>query len=155
MVTAVRWGSDPSGVTQGGSDLHLTLQDAAKIGQLMLQGGSWKGEQLVPAGWVSAATAKHVDTVQFRDWGEDCAAGYGYQWWMNSFGGFRAFGYAGQYIIVVPDLDLVVVLSNDDITGNAYTPMRLAEQYVLPAILDGAVPSSSAAHGPGAVAGGR
>ena len=79
----------------------MTVQDAARFGQLYLQGGQWNGEQLIPAQWVEQST-----TAKNNGAG-DGTGSYGYQWWIRSFQGydtFYAFGAHGQFIFVVPHL---------------------------------------------------
>ena len=55
-MTSVVWGMDPHGVADGGNGIAMTVQDAARFGQLYLQGGQWNGEQLIPAQWVEQST---------------------------------------------------------------------------------------------------
>lgn len=55
-MTSVVWGMDPQGVADGGNGIAMTVQDAARFGQLYLQGGQWNGEQLIPAQWVEQST---------------------------------------------------------------------------------------------------
>ena len=88
----------------------MNVYDMAKIGELYLNDGVWNGEQIIPAQWVEDST-----TVQFdRSSG---SANYGYQWWVRTFGNnnypsFFAQGHYGQYIFVVPDLELVLVFTS-------------------------------------------
>lgn len=99
------WPMDPQGVNMGWWGLKLRPQDMVALGQLLLAGGRWDGEQLVPRAWVDEATSPHVEA------GGD-ADGYGYQWWIASPDGDEAFlavGFGGQVIEVVPDRELVVV----------------------------------------------
>ena len=130
-ITSAEWGTDPQGIADAGNGLSMTARDAARFGQLMLQGGEWDGEQLVPAGWVSASTS-----VQNPAYG-DGTGSYGYQWWIRQMGGydsFFAFGAYGQYIIVLPELDLVTVLASAP--GNSYTARNLMIDYLLPAVAE-------------------
>jgi CubicO group peptidase (beta-lactamase class C family) len=104
------WKTDPQGNNVGGDGLALRPRDMAKIGYLYLNQGFWDGHQLVPAEWVRVSTEKHAKA--------DFLSGYyGYLWWVTAVEGHAAYyaaGFGGQYIYVIPDLDLVVV-----ITGNA------------------------------------
>ncbi|MCU1433159.1 MAG: beta-lactamase [Actinotalea sp.] len=99
------WPVDADGRHLGFAHLKLTPPDMVAIGQLMLNGGVWEGEQVVPAQWVADSTSRHVEE------GAETAA-YGYLWWVFPAAGhdaFAAVGYGGQLIEVVPDLDLIVV----------------------------------------------
>jgi CubicO group peptidase (beta-lactamase class C family) len=100
-IRAKEWDRDPQGQHLLGWGLRLRPSDAAKFGQLYLQNGYWAGRQVVPAAWVAESTQGHNGT-------------YGYLWWLGAAGGcrhYRACGGGGQLIEVVPDLDLVVVIT--------------------------------------------
>jgi CubicO group peptidase (beta-lactamase class C family) len=106
------WPRDPQGYHIGDGFLKLTIQDMVTIGQIMLNGGKWEGQQVVPSAWVEEATSTHVDDTATSD--SPAAPGYGYLWWITTADGHPAFaaaGYGGQLIEVVPDLNLVVVVS--------------------------------------------
>jgi CubicO group peptidase (beta-lactamase class C family) len=97
-----------------------------KIGYLYLNEGRWEGKQVVPAAWVAASTRKHIDgTLQ---------DGYGYQWWVADGGVYMALGYGGQYILVAPELDMVVVFTSELAERDFYLPQRLFEAYIRPAV---------------------
>jgi CubicO group peptidase (beta-lactamase class C family) len=103
------WETDPQGNNVGGDGLSLRPRDMAKIGYLYLHQGLWDGQQLVPAEWVQASTEEHAKA-------DFWSGSYGYLWWVTALeghGAYYAAGFGGQYIYVIPDLDLVVV-----ITGN-------------------------------------
>ena len=121
----VYWTGDPQGHTFGAGGLNLTTQDMARFGQLYLQGGVWEGEQIVPADWVATSTTRQVAST-------GPASGYGYQWWVRPDRVYGAFGYRGQRIFVVPDLDMVVVFTAD-LAGSA--PSYILNNYVMPAAI--------------------
>ena len=109
----------------------------AKIGQLMLAGGRWDEKQIVPAQWVTESTRAHVSTGGYGLGGDD----YGYHWWVTTADGHDAFvaaGFGGQLIEVVPDLDLVVVVSctipEVNVHLDASTFRGLVNSVVAPAI---------------------
>ncbi len=111
-ITSFEWGKDPQGVVDGGNGLSMNVRDAAKLGQLFLDGGNWRGRQLVPKEWVELSTAAQAAGEPY-DKGQ-----YGYQWWVWSFGGeavYYALGYAGQFIFVVPAKNLVVSIASKSI----------------------------------------
>jgi CubicO group peptidase (beta-lactamase class C family) len=111
QAASFAWPVDPQGVHLGDTRLKITAPDMAKIGQLMLDDGRWDGEQIVSTQWVTESTRAHVPTD--GDFGGD-DYGYGYQWWVTTADGhdaFAAVGFGGQLIEVVPDLDLIVVVS--------------------------------------------
>jgi CubicO group peptidase (beta-lactamase class C family) len=129
-IIDVEWSSSPQGITIGWSDLHLTPHDMAKIGYLYLNEGLWDGEQVVPADWVKASTREHIPARTLQD-------GYGYQWWVDdaALGGgiYMALGYSGQYIVVVPDKDMVVVFVSNLEERDFYVPQELLNDFIIPA----------------------
>jgi len=124
-IIDVQWLSNPRGITIGWSDLHLTPHDVAKIGYLYLNEGWWDGEQVVSAEWVKASTREHISATL-----ED---GYGYQWWVDDSGIYMALGYAGQFIFVIPDKDMVVAFVSDLSESDFYVPQRLLNDFIIPA----------------------
>ncbi len=105
----VAWPKDPQGYHCGGTFLRLPARDLAKLGYLYLNGGRWDGAQVVPADYVAASTQPQSDPT--RGPGD-----YGYHWWVTNETGhdsFRAMGFGGQLIQVIPELDLVVVITSD------------------------------------------
>jgi CubicO group peptidase (beta-lactamase class C family) len=131
-IEDVTWREGPDSVSTGYAGIALRPADMAKIGWLYLQDGAWNGEQLVPSGWTDAATQRHVDAGT-------AAAGYGYQWWVEDDYA-AAIGYGGQYILVVPEHDLVVAFVSG-LSRNQDAPEDLLQRYIIPAILsDGPLP---------------
>jgi CubicO group peptidase (beta-lactamase class C family) len=127
-IQTTYWTTDLQGRNLGGTGMQLTPRDMAKFGYLFLNGGMWDGQQVISSEWVDTATQKHIDARPIAD-------GYGYQWWVDFRGYYAASGYGGQYIIVVPAENLVVVmtseLSNSDTIVQRET---ILQDYILPAI---------------------
>jgi CubicO group peptidase (beta-lactamase class C family) len=139
-VSRYIWSSNASGFVRTGSGLGLRPRDMAKIGYLYLNGGRWQGKQIVSEAWVKESIENRVDAKQFPDWHKD--DGYGYQWWIRSFKvagqvvpSYHAPGQGGQFIFVVPNLQLVAVFTgwNDD--ELALQPFEMLERYILPAAM--------------------
>jgi CubicO group peptidase (beta-lactamase class C family) len=91
-------------------DIGLRPRDMLKFGLLYLNEGVWQGKPLVPKSWVRESTRPHVVAQP--------GLGYGYFWWTKEFSWknapvacFFAWGYGGQYIFVIPDARLVIVMS--------------------------------------------
>lgn len=142
-METISWHTDPQGVADGGNGVNISARDAARFGQVFLQGGVWKGEQLVPAAWVEESTS-----VKNGGAG-DGTGSYGYQWWIrpysvNAYGTYgnphgtaqydtyMAFGAWGQFIFVVPELQLVTVITSEG-PQNSYAPRPYFTDYVLAA----------------------
>jgi CubicO group peptidase (beta-lactamase class C family) len=102
------WATSPAGIPLGGTGLRATTEDIAKLGQLYLQRGVWKGRRLLSETWVDASTSKQVDNSSTApDW----AQGYGYQFWRSRHSSYRADGAFGQFAFVLPELDTVVAIT--------------------------------------------
>jgi len=102
----VSWLQDPQGIFYGGGQIELLPRDMAKFGFLFLNNGSWNGTQLVTEEWVQEATNDVISTLSEYH--------YGYQWWSNPQKNYyKAFGAYGQTICVIPDYDIIVVITAD------------------------------------------
>jgi CubicO group peptidase (beta-lactamase class C family) len=109
QAAAFAWPVDPQGRQTGWALLTLRPRDLAKIGELYRSGGLWQGRQVVPAAWVEESTTGHVDS-------QGAGESYGYLWWVGTSAGkpaYRADGFGGQLIEVVPARDLVVAVSSE------------------------------------------
>jgi len=124
-ITDVMWETNPQGTSLGYKGLHMLPQDMAKFGFLYLQQGRWDNQQIIPAEWVEASTHKYINgTLQ---------PGYGYQWWVPNYNAYMALGYQGQYIVIMPALDLVAVFVSDLSDEQFYVPEDLLRTYIIPA----------------------
>ena len=94
----------------GYSGLHLTTEQLARFGQLYLGQGSWAGSQLLSPSWVAESTRVHTATPGEPE--PDWRRGYGYQFWRSSYG-YRGDGAYGQFCLVLPEQDAVVVTTGD------------------------------------------
>lgn len=124
------WEVCPRGISTGGFGLSIKTEDIAKFGQLYLQKGWWQGRQILPAGWVDEATAYQIDNRPNKslDW----AVGYGYQFWRcQPPNAYRADGAFGQFCIVLPDQDAVLVLTAG--APDTLNILKLAWELLLPA----------------------
>jgi len=123
------WQRSPQGESAGGFGLELSPRDLATFGQLYLNGGVWEEKQLVPAEYVTTST-----TLQSAG---DATRGtpYGYQWWVTGVYGHNAYfalGFGGQYVYVVPALELVVVI----VAGFETRPaVLLSPRYVIEGLI--------------------
>jgi CubicO group peptidase (beta-lactamase class C family) len=105
-ISEADWPADPQGVTHGWGDLRLLPEQAARIGQLWLDGGVWEGERIVPEEWVRESSRLQTTTGEY--WGDN----YGYGWWVmtgDEIPQFAASGRGGQRVGVFPSLGLVAV----------------------------------------------
>jgi CubicO group peptidase (beta-lactamase class C family) len=120
---------DVKGTPLGGSMVFATPRDFAKLGWLYLNDGCWAGERLLPDGWVKASTTPSEAFMQHAPASETDVSGY--SWWLNvaAHGNpkpwpdapddtFAALGHWGQYVIVIPSEDTVIVRVGDDRKGS-------------------------------------
>ncbi len=110
-ITDATWVADPQGVSTGGNQLFMSPLSMAKLGYLYLHGGQWDGQQIVSEEWTKTAVITRIKAAEVSG-----VLNYGYLWWTSTVSGHEAYvalGALGQAIWVVPDLDLVVVTTND------------------------------------------
>ena len=122
-IQSAYWHQDPQGYCIGGFGLGLSARDLAKIGFLYLNNGYWNGQSIVPEYWVKESTDQQIQAVSHPIYG---AFGYGYQWWVKNVDGcssFRAWGRRGQFIVIVPKLDLVIAVTSE--TSQPHPPTSI------------------------------
>ena len=106
--TLARWMQDPQGIYFGGNEMMLTPRQMLAFGELYLNLGQSGSQQVVPSQWVKDSFVPRGKS----DYSEQL---YGYGWWMRELAGeqaYYAWGFGGQYIFVVPRLQLVVVTTS-------------------------------------------
>jgi CubicO group peptidase (beta-lactamase class C family) len=103
------------GYMRGG--IRLRPRDFRKLGQLYLDGGAWKGHRIVSEDWVRESFAPHASLNESAD--------YGFAWWRRrcEVGGqtidtYYASGNGGQFLLVVPELDLVALIQAGNYSAN-------------------------------------
>jgi CubicO group peptidase (beta-lactamase class C family) len=124
-ISAVQW-ERYKGDTDAGGGLRLRSRDMAKIGHLVLAGGRWNGRQIVSREWIETSTVAKIKATEGQS--------YGYLWWLgrSPLNGREvqwvgAFGRGGQSIRIVPELDLVVVVTAGYYQD--YSPRAFQVQY--------------------------
>ena len=111
-ITVADWELSPDGYTTGGFGLRLQAESMAKIGLLILHKGQWEGRQLVSERWIDEMTTGHINYKYPGDTPTDTNRGYCYQMWRCLLdGAVRADGAYGQFIVVMPEQDMVVVMT--------------------------------------------
>jgi len=132
---------DPTGIVYMGGGLYLRPRDMLKFGQLYLDGGVWQGRRVLDEGWIDESWGRYGRLAPLDRNGHQ----YGYLWWHHQYElGDRtietveARGNGGQYIFVVPSLDLVVVITSGNFrNGKTREPEDIMRRFVLPAVLSG------------------
>ena len=137
-LEGAEWPTGQDGVPNGGAELRLTAPEMLRIGQMMRAGGNWEGRQLVPAAFVREATSRKIAS-HIPPRGRPELWGYGYQWWLSSVLGdelpaYNASGFGGQFIYVVPALEVVVVTLTEPISREvAIQTATIIREAALPA----------------------
>jgi CubicO group peptidase (beta-lactamase class C family) len=130
--TLARWPRDPQGIYFGGNDMLLTPRQMIAFGELYLRRGRVGGQAIVPERWIATSMVPR---------GRSGWSGqrYGYGWWVREIAGhdaYYAWGFGGQYIIVVPDLEMVVAATSsptvaEDRRSHRVTLFDLIEQQIV------------------------
>jgi CubicO group peptidase (beta-lactamase class C family) len=137
-ITNVRWGrADALGITDGESGLFLDPRDMAKIGYLYLHEGSWEGKRILPASWVARAQAGEIKATH--------GFHYANLWWsLPEKHAYMARGRHSQLILVLPDLDIVAVLTGVLWDDEYYPTKRLIDAIAGAVKSDDALPPDPA-----------
>ena len=129
------WQRDPQGIYFGGNDMYLTPREMLKFGALYLNRGRAGNRQVIPAEWIDSSWTERTASP----WN---GHRYGYGWWTRTSQLHTvrfAWGYGGQFIFVVPELQLVVVTTSDSESrregSHTWTLHRLLDEYLVPAVL--------------------
>jgi CubicO group peptidase (beta-lactamase class C family) len=132
------WVASPQGISAGAYGLALRTEEIARFGQLYLQKGKWHGKQLIPSNWISEATARQTATgsAPNSDWDQ----GYGYQFWRSRHNSYRGDGAFGQYCLIIPDFDAVVVITSG--VRDMQSVMNLVWDKLLPAMKPNELPEN-------------
>ncbi len=145
-IEGMTWETCPRGINTGGWGLSLRTEALAKFGQLYLQRGQWKGQQLLPAKWIEEATtfkiqepapAKPTRPSEKNDW----LQGYCYQFWRSTHQAYRGDGAFGQFMIVMPEQDAVVAITAE--THDIQNELDLVWEHLLPAIKEAPLPADA------------
>jgi hypothetical protein len=130
-IADASWDLCPRGINTGGWGLNIRTEDLAAFGQLYLQKGLWGGEHVIPEEWVTQATSWQVpngDPAEPSDWSQ----GYGFQFWQCRNGAYRGDGAFGQYCLVMPEQDAVLVMTGG--LADMQVPLDLVWKHLLPAL---------------------
>jgi CubicO group peptidase (beta-lactamase class C family) len=131
-ITQRSWQQDAEGYSYAGHGLSLNTRDALKLGLLCLRGGIWDGRRVLPEGWVARMTMAHSPGYP------DTFGAYGYLCWIQpvrEHASYYAAGSGGQYLHMIPDLDLLVLVTSNHDRLHAENK-QLVRDFVVPAVLD-------------------
>ncbi|MBN2355145.1 serine hydrolase [candidate division KSB1 bacterium] len=113
QINDYQWENGANGITNTGWGLHLLPRDMAKIGSMYLHKGRWQDQSILSPEWVQASLLSRIYSQS--------GYGYGYQWWSTSTTVNNekiyipfAWGWGGQFIFVIPSLNMVIVSTAGD-----------------------------------------
>ena len=141
-ITNATWETCPRGINTGGWGLSITTEAIARFGQLYLQGGMWRGQQLVSAAWVAAASTAHIASGD--DPASDWAQGYGFQFWRCRHGAYRGDGAFGQFCLIMLEQDAVLAITSG--VEQMQAVLNVVWEHLLPAFQSAALPANPTAH---------
>jgi len=134
-ITVYRWGTDVSGLPTAPYGSSMTSRDMIKWGTLTINKGKWQGEQLISADFINKMLSKVAESDVVNN-------SYGYFWWRSemkigdkTYISKSARGGGGQYILLIEELDLVVVVTANNKLGSDDQTLALIENSLLPAIV--------------------
>lgn len=134
------WSQSPVGIYDGGSEMFLTSRDLSKLGLLYLNNGMYDGKQIINQAWIEESlvsrTTADLSSINVE------VTGYGYSWWLETIKGkdvFSAKGACGQFVTVIPSLDLVVTtttnwkyIAANNLDRSAGFINKFIAQYIMP-----------------------
>ncbi|MGU3472751.1 serine hydrolase domain-containing protein [Paenibacillus sp. D51F] len=137
-IGSARWNRLGEG-HEAGAGLSMGMKDLSRFGRLYLQQGMWNGEQIIPQKWIVDSQMPHHKGLLHYE--PSIYGSYGYHWWVSPEGKqdgpdyFFALGYGGQYLFVIPSLDMTVVVrkSLDGRSKSIYS-RRVLTELVIPAV---------------------
>lgn len=140
---------DPVGVSMGGAGLVCTPYDLLRVASVVMNGGRFKGRQLLPEAYIREAVSKQIDSYLANDDNSfDQMQGYGYQIWRCSHNGFYFCGIGGQLAVCLPERDLILVTTADTMgrKGGVQIILDTFWAQVYPALADTPLPPDARAH---------
>jgi CubicO group peptidase (beta-lactamase class C family) len=102
-----------------------------KLGQLYLDNGNWRGAQILPKGWVESTMMPAFDTGYMGN-------SYGFQWWLAPYDEeknkwmYSGSGYGGQYLLIIPEYELVMVFNG----WNIFDVARPSKEYLASRVIE-------------------
>ncbi|MEG8946178.1 serine hydrolase domain-containing protein [Rosettibacter firmus] len=127
-IKNIKWEKSSDGNEKGNSELWLRPKDLAKIGLMILNEGKWNNKKIISKSWIDKSTKKYFD-------GFPQIGGYGYHWHTRKFGKYNSYlaaGWGGQFLIVIPAKNLVVVnTSKWNVPKSTYIIFDVIEKYLI------------------------
>ncbi len=141
-INSVRWtqsNNNHSDIFYAG--LYISPRDMAKFGQLILQKGMWNNNRIISESWINESVFHSINFPSGHPPMPGDINGYGYQWWLGQFTEgdidvYCAAGWGGQFIFIMPEVNMVVVFTSGDYAGMNYSyHFSMVNDFILPAVL--------------------
>ncbi len=131
----------PEGYCIGASGIRISIEEMAALGQLYLQKGNWKGEQILPEQWIEQASSFQIDTKHVST-GADWNQGYCYHFWRGRHNTYRFCGAYGQMCVIMPDLDALFLVQSAFENSKLYHILDTFYETILPHISNDTLPEN-------------
>lgn len=137
-INNFNWETGAKGITNTAWGLRLKPRDMMKFGMLYLNLGLWEGKRIISKEWIRTSTKNYVSVSG--------GFSYGYQWWVMPLDNFPnhtpqpddikiAWGYSGQFIFIIPYLNMVVVSTANNPSGDDdQLTIKFLKDYILKAV---------------------
>lgn len=138
------WEQDPQGIYFGGNSMQITPREMAVFGLMYLNNGMVNGKQIVQEAWVEQTLQPSTNFTHPNEWGTWKNYNYASLWWLGQFNGYDSFmgyGYGGQFLIVFPNLNLIIVstakhnVPPEATNEQEWSIFELVTRYILPSLL--------------------
>lgn len=135
------WEQDPNGIYFGGNNMYFTTRNMAVLGLLYLNNGLLDNKQIIQKEWIEKSLTDH--TAGNLNWGVMSNIGYGHLWWLGKLNGYKIFsaiGHGGQFVLCVPELDLIVATNAYSNIGFEQADIQerkileIISKYIIPSI---------------------
>lgn len=131
----------PEGYCIGHSGMRISIEEMAALGQLYLQKGNWKGEQILSQEWVEQASSFQIDTKHVTT-GTDWQQGYCYHFWRGRHNTYRFCGAYGQMCVIMPDLDALFLVQSAFDNAKLHCIVETFYETILPHIGNNPLPEN-------------
>ena len=124
--------------------MYFTPREMAVLGYLYLNKGKLNGKQIVPVDWVELTLSPSTDLQHPNEWGAFKNYNYAWLWWLgkiNDYDLFMGYGYGGQFVVVFPSLNLIVVSTAwnqvypDTATIQEWAIFDIISHYIVPSVI--------------------
>jgi CubicO group peptidase (beta-lactamase class C family) len=132
-IKNVIWYTDKNGMNLGCGSSLWESRDLLKIGQLYLNKGRWNGIEIIPETYINQSSKTQISGNFFGT-----QINYGYMWFTETISGYNVFfakGYGGQYLMVIPDLNMTILCTSDWHQPEYPEHQAIVKDYIIPSVI--------------------